>query len=65
MLDILQFVFSGFWVWAGVMFACGAFLNFLFRCWNRFLRHMSVRKAGWPPSHIDADGDWKPEPKAD
>lgn len=29
-------------------------------CWNRLLRHLNIRKAGWPPSHLDADGDWKP-----
>jgi hypothetical protein len=26
---------------------------------NRFIRHLNVRKAGWPPAHLDADGDWK------
>lgn len=26
---------------------------------NRFIRHLSIRKAGWPPAHVDADGDWK------
>lgn len=33
-----------------------------FRCWNRLLRHLNIRKAGWPPAHLDADGDFKPEP---
>jgi len=27
---------------------------------SRFFRHLSIRKAGWPPEHLDADGDWKP-----
>ena len=31
--------------------------------WNRLMRHLNVRRAGWPPAHLDADGDWKPEPK--
>lgn len=26
---------------------------------NRPLRHMNIRKHGWPPSHCDADGDFK------
>lgn len=30
---------------------------FVFRVWNRFLRMLSIRKHGWPPSHCDADGD--------
>lgn len=29
-----------------------------FRCWNRLMRHLNVRKAGWPPAHLDADGDF-------
>jgi hypothetical protein len=28
---------------------------------NRILRTISVRKHGWPPEHLDADGDWKPQ----
>uniref|UniRef100_A0AAU6W1U8 Uncharacterized protein n=1 Tax=Pseudomonas phage Touem01 TaxID=3138548 RepID=A0AAU6W1U8_9VIRU len=35
----------------------------LFRCWNRLVRHLNIRRAGWPPVHLDADGDWKPAPK--
>ena len=28
---------------------------------TRAIRHLNIRKAGWPPAHLDADGDWKPE----
>lgn len=28
---------------------------------NRFLRHLNIRKCGWPPIHLDADGDFKEE----
>ena len=28
---------------------------------SRILRTLMVRKQGWPPGHLDADGDWKPE----
>lgn len=30
-----------------------------FLCWNRLIRHLNVRKHGWPPEHLDADGDFK------
>jgi len=30
-------------------------------CINRPLRHMNIRKHGWPPAHCDADGDFKPK----
>lgn len=38
----------------------GAFST-VFRIWNRFMRHLNIRKHGWPPPHCDADGDFKPE----
>src|SRR5688572_33097096 len=28
-----------------------------FKMWNRFMRMLMVRKHGWPPEHVDADGD--------
>lgn len=28
---------------------------------SRMLRSLNVAIRGWPPSHLDADGDWKPE----
>lgn len=37
----------------------------LFRCWNRLMRHLNIRRAGWPPAHLGADGDFKPAPKAE
>ena len=42
-----------------------AVLRFAFLVWNRFMRHLNIRKAGWPPAHLDADGDFKPAPKAE
>jgi len=32
---------------------------------NRTYRTIKVCVRGWPPSHLDADGDWKPEPEKD
>lgn len=29
----------------------------IFRTCNRFFRHLNIRSKGWPPSHLDADGD--------
>jgi len=36
-------------------------LTFIFKCWNRFWRHMNIRKHGYPPKWCDADGDLKKE----
>lgn len=30
-----------------------------------FIRHLNIRKAGWPPEHLDADGDFRPEKEKD
>ena len=32
-----------------------------FKIINRILRTIKVLARGWPPEHIDADGDWKTE----
>ena len=34
-----------------------------YRAYNRTLRSRNIANAGWPPEHLDADGDWKPEPE--
>ncbi len=31
---------------------------------HRFIRHRNIVARGWPPSHLDADGGWKPEKAA-
>lgn len=39
-------------------------LSLPFKLINRLIRHCNIRAKGWPPSHLDADGDWKPEQDA-
>lgn len=66
---IIEIAFSGFWPFVGMMIllngAAYFTVNGFVRIWSRFMRMLMVRKHGWPPIHLDADGDWKPEPKAD
>lgn len=58
-LDFLKFMFQGFWHFVGcALILCGTG-NFILIMWNRFWRHWSIRKHGYPPSHCDADGDFK------
>lgn len=35
------------------------------RLFGRVLRMVMVALHGWPPAHLDADGDWRPAPKGD
>lgn len=45
--------------WFLVLLAIYIISRCAFRCWNRLMRHLNVRKHGWPPAHLDADGDFK------
>lgn len=40
------------------LFALYFILHTIFKCWNRFIRMLNIRKHGWPPPHCDADGDF-------
>jgi len=31
--------------------------KYIFLIWNRSLRARNIRLRGWPPPHLDADGD--------
>lgn len=57
MIEILQFIFSSFWIWLGVIILISLPLNFIFKLYNRTLRHWTIRKHGYP-ENCDADGDF-------
>lgn len=66
MLDmekILEIAFIGFWQFVGMVILLNTvayfIVNGLLKIWSRFMRMLMVRKHGWPPSHLDADGDFK------
>ena len=44
---------------------CNMIVGIAFRPWNRLMRHLNIRKAGWPPPHCDADGELKPDPETE
>jgi hypothetical protein len=57
----------GFLAWCalwGIWPAFGVAHALLFRLPNRILRTVKVLVRGWPPEHLDADGDHKPDPLA-
>lgn len=66
MNQILEITFKSFWHFVGMVLIFSGLINLIFRCWNRFLRMLNIRKHGWPPVHCDADGDFlKAEDKED
>lgn len=60
-MKLLEFIFSGFWVFLGSLIIIGICANLIANIWNRFWRHWNIRKHGYPPPHCDADGDFKKE----
>lgn len=38
------------------IYKCG---NLAFKTVNRWMRSRNIKAMGWPPSHLDADGDFK------
>jgi hypothetical protein len=37
--------------------------RYAWMAWNRYLRSKNIVARGWPPGHLDADGDWPPAPE--
>lgn len=56
-MKILEFIFQSFWHFCGMSLLLSAFGNWTIILWNRFWRHLNIRKHGYPPRHCDADGD--------
>lgn len=49
--------FMGFWIMVTVILGIPAKLIVVLI--NRPLRHWNIRKHGYPPTHCDADGDFR------
>jgi uncharacterized membrane protein HdeD (DUF308 family) len=62
MLELLKYTLSGFWIFCGSYCLIAMILYFvvngIVRIFSRFFRMIMVSFKGWPPSHLDADGDW-------
>jgi hypothetical protein len=63
MTEFFKFILSDFWIFVGFCLILSGIGNFIFRIYNRTLRHYNVKKHGYPPAHCDADGDFKPTKK--
>lgn len=58
-MELIKFIFSGFWIFIGSFMIIGLFVNAIVILINRILRHANIRKHGYPPPHCDGDGDFK------
>ena len=62
---IIESVSGGFWhfigYWIIIFLFIGIPAKLIAFAINRPLRHWTIRKHGYPPSHCDVDGDFKKE----
>lgn len=66
MKELITLSLSGFWQWLGFVIILGMglayfgiFMHYIFKMFNRYLRHLNIKCQGYPPAHLDADGDNK------
>jgi hypothetical protein len=61
--QIIEIAFSGLWQFVGMSILLNGLayftVNGIIRLSTRFFRLVMVSFRGWPPNHLDADGDWK------
>ena len=63
MLEFFKFACSGIWVFLGIIAIMTILVSVILEMWSRFFRYLMVSKHGWPPGHLNADGDWKEDKK--
>lgn len=51
------------WLGWGIFWIAAIVISTASKLTNRILRSINIAIRGWPPAHLDADGDWKPEPE--
>ena len=64
--SLAELYVSGFWAWLGLTFGIGWLIGWAYRFYCRLIRHLNIRKHGYPAGTlIDADGDVvHPKPSA-
>jgi hypothetical protein len=53
----LKFTTEHPWFTLLILLALWELASLPFKTVNRVIRHRNIAKAGWPPEHVDADGD--------
>lgn len=51
MIEILDFIFTNFWIWLGSMILFYILTRFIVGLINTFMYHRTIRKIGYPPAH--------------
>lgn len=48
--------------WSAIILSAsfGMFIRAIYYIPMRMIRGSIIKRQGWPPQHLDADGDWRP-----
>lgn len=57
MNEILKFANDSPWLTFFLAYLAFPILVWPFRLVNRWIRHLNIKAQGWPPVHLDGDGD--------
>ena len=61
MTEFFTFACSNLWTYLGVLLIILIPGNIIVRIWKAYLNYKILKSIGWPPAHLDASGNWKPE----
>lgn len=53
----IRFLFSSFWIFIGFIVILTIVLQAIIIIISRIIRRSILIKCGWPPAHVDSDGD--------
>lgn len=56
-MDVMEFILSSVWRFLGSLAFTALILQFILHVLSRTYRMIMVSLRGWPPTHLDADGD--------
>jgi hypothetical protein len=56
-MELIKLILSDFWYFIAFLIIFGMIITFIYKIFNRILRHYSLMKHGYPPEHCDADGE--------
>ena len=65
MMEFFTYATSSPLVYLGILIIILIPGNIIVRIWKTYLNYKLLKTIGWPPSHIDANGEWKPQLKKD
>ncbi len=65
MIDFFKFIFSNFWYFIGFLIILSSVLKTIYGIFHKLIRHFTILKVGYPPSHCDGDGDFKENEEGD